>query len=113
MPWGYPSVGLGRSMMMFWMVEHTSFMSWRCAPSITTLIGTPCPSVSMLRLTPFLPRSVGLGPVFFPAQRSFRHGFVHGEPVPVDPTQFIETLDASLPQFEKNASFYPFLKAVV
>src|SRR5579884_3609146 len=42
----------------------TSFMSCRFAPSITTPIGTPCPSVSMLRFTPHLPRLVGLGPVF-------------------------------------------------
>src|SRR2546423_14784431 len=48
------------------MVGRTSFISWRCAPSIVSPIGTPCPSVSTLRLTPLLPRSVGLGPVFSP-----------------------------------------------
>jgi hypothetical protein len=37
----------------------------RLAPSITAASGTPRPSVSTERLTPRLPRSVGLGPVFF------------------------------------------------
>src|SRR6266487_1601070 len=45
--------------------------------SITTLndeaIGTPCPKVRRLRFTPLLPRSVGLGPVFSPAQRGLGH----------------------------------------
>src|SRR6266576_613208 len=51
---------------MLSIVDRTSFISWRCAPSIVSPIGTPCPSVSRLRFTPLLPRSVGLGPVFSP-----------------------------------------------
>src|SRR5215472_4195119 len=46
------------------MVGRTSFISWRLAPSIVRPMGSPCPSESLLRLTPLLPRSVGLGPVF-------------------------------------------------
>src|SRR5437764_9062519 len=52
--------------MMLSIVGRSSFLSWRLAPSIVRPMGTPCPSVSRLRFTPLLPRSVGLGPVFSP-----------------------------------------------
>src|SRR5512135_2948397 len=99
--------------MILSMVERTSFISWRWAPSITTPIGTPCPSVSRLRFTPPLPRSVGLGPVFFPPQRGFGHRPVHREPVPIDPAEFLKLLDSGFPQLEKDACFYPFLKPIM
>jgi hypothetical protein len=54
---------------MLSLVAGTNFISWRLAPSMCKPIGTPCPSVSRLRLTPSLPRSVGLGWVFFPERR--------------------------------------------
>src|ERR1700693_204546 len=44
-------------------VAHSSFTSWRLAPSMTMAKGMPAPSVKRLRLVPFLPRSVGLAPV--------------------------------------------------
>ena len=44
-------------------VARTSFMSWRWAPSTANPTGIPWASVNRLRLTPDLPRSVGLGPV--------------------------------------------------
>jgi hypothetical protein len=98
---------------MLSMVGRTSFISWRCAPSIVTPIGTPCPSVSRLRFTPLLPRSVGLGPVFFPAQRGFGHCPIHAQPAPVDPVQLIELLDSCLPQLEEDVRFHPLLKAIM
>src|SRR5438128_389271 len=88
--------------MMLSMVGRSNFISWRLAPSIVRPMGTPCPSVSMLRLTPLLPRSVGLGPVFFPTQ-----------PLPVNPTQFIELLNSGLPELEKDSRFDPLLKAIM
>src|SRR5258708_4622202 len=63
MPCGRSAVGSGRSTTRLSMVGRTNFMSCRLAPSTTRPSGTPCPSVSRLRLTPDLPRSVGLRPV--------------------------------------------------
>jgi hypothetical protein len=56
---------------------------------------------------------VGLGPVFFPAQRGFGDRSVHRQPVPVDPVCFIIPLDARLPQREENPSFHPGLKPIM
>jgi hypothetical protein len=78
------------------MVARTSFMSCRSAPSTTTPMGTPCPSTRKLRLTPHLPRSVGLRPVFSRPTAPWS-GPVHGEPVPVDPAQLFEPLDSRVP----------------
>src|SRR6266699_686851 len=76
-------------------------------------MGTPCPSVSRLRLTPLLPRSMGLGPVFFPAQRRFGHGPIHREPVPVDSAGLLKLLQSGLPQLEEDSGLHPLLKAVM
>jgi hypothetical protein len=76
-------------------------------------IGTPCPSVSRLRFTPRLLRSVGLGPVFPPAQWGLGHRPIHREPVPVDSTQLLKLLGASLPEFEEDACLHSLLKAVM
>ncbi len=62
--------------MMPAKVLLTSFMSCRLAPSMATAIEIPAASVSRLRLTPCLPRSVGFAPVFLsppPAPWSWRH----------------------------------------
>jgi len=53
--------------MMLSSVLLTSFMSCRLAPSMASAIGMPTTSVSKLRLTHCLPRSIGFGPVFEPA----------------------------------------------
>src|SRR5437764_10140269 len=99
--------------MMLSMVGRTSFISWRLAPSIARPIGTPCPSVSRLRFTPLLPRSVGLGPVFFPAQWRFGHRCAHTHTQPIEPTQLIKLLDADLPQLEEDAGLHPHVTAIV
>jgi len=70
---------------------------WRNARIVLPLFGTPCPSASRLRLTLLLPRLVGLGPDFFPAQRSFGHRSIQTEPIPVDAAQLIKLFDARLP----------------
>ena len=64
-PLGCSAVGSGRGTTTLSRVSRVSFMSCRLAPATAKPTGTPCPSVSRLRLTPALPRSVGLGPVFF------------------------------------------------
>lgn len=76
-------------------------------------MGTPCPSVRRLRLTPRLPRSVGLGPLFFPCQRGFGHRTVHTQPLPIDPVQFVKAFQTALPEFHKDAFRFPFLKTGV
>ena len=85
MRWGGRRRGTGRRST----VDRTSFMSWRLVPSTASPTGIPWASANRLRLTPRLPRSVGLGPVFFPAQRGFGHGPVQAQPTPVQTLQFV------------------------
>ena len=78
-------------------VARTSFISWRLAPSTASPAGMPWASVNRLRLTPLLPRSVGLGPVFSPAQGGFGHGPVQAQPTPVHALQLIVTFQPRPP----------------
>src|ERR687891_479410 len=102
--------GSGRLTTILAMVARTSFMSCWLAPSTTRPRGTPWPSVSRLRLTPPLPRSVGLGPVFFPPEGGFGHRPVHAQPGPVNALQLVKPVYASLPEFQEHISFDPLLK---
>ena len=77
-------------------MARTSLISWRLAPSTASPTGIPWASVNRLRLTPALPRSVGLGPVFPPTQGGLGHGSVHAQPTPVQTLQFIVTLQPRL-----------------
>jgi len=93
-------------------VARTSFMSWRLAPSTTRPTGTPWASVNRLRLTPPLPRSVGLAPVFPSAQGRFGHGAAHAQPTPVQTLQFVIALQSHSPQFQEHPSGTPFLNGI-
>jgi hypothetical protein len=62
------------------------------------------------RFTPSLARSVGLGPVFFPAERRLRHRAVHCEPRPVDPFELVVLQEAALPELKENAGVSPSLE---
>ena len=64
-------------------------------------------------MTPRLPRSVGLRPVFFPPERCLRHRSIHTHPAPVDAVQFVKLLDPGIPEFQEDASLNPLLKAVM
>ena len=86
---GCSGVGAGRDTGRLSTVARTSFISWRLAPSTARPTGIPWASVNRLRLTPRLPRSVGLAPVFSPTQGSFGHGPIHTQPTPVQPLQFV------------------------
>src|SRR6476661_6944753 len=108
MPCGCSGVGAGRSTTILSSVARTSFISLRLAPSTTTPIGTPWPSVSRLRLTPLFPRSVGLGPVFFPRQGRLGQRPVHTQPRPIDPLEFLELRDPRLPQVQEDVGGHPF-----
>ena len=85
-------------------VARASLKSLRLAPATTSPTGTPPPSVSRLRLVPRLPRSVGLRPVFPPAQRRLDHRPVHGKPGPVDPDHLVRCRQplAAGPQREED-----------
>src|SRR5438270_3942555 len=98
---------------MLSIVGRTSFISWRLAPSIARPMGTPCPSVSRLRFTPLLPRSVGLGPVFFPAQGGFGHRPIHREPFPINALEFLKLRESGLPEVEEDSRSHPLLKAIM
>jgi len=64
-------------------------------------------------LTPFLARSVGFLPVFFPPERRLGHAAVHAQPGPVDPLALVVGQQAGLPHLLKHAGPDPFLEAVV
>src|SRR5262245_53827567 len=113
MPCGGASVGVGRAATRLSSVARTSFMSCRFAPSTASPIGTPCPSVNRLRLTPPLARSVGFGPVFFPSQRRLGHGTVHAQPVPVNALEFVKLFHPRLPEFQGDVRVDPHLKPVM
>src|SRR5262245_48328565 len=112
-PWGSSAVGSGRSTGMLSKVSRTNFMSLRLAPSTASPTGTPAASTSRLRLTPFLPRSVGFLPVFFPPEGRLGHAPVHRQPGPVDPLEEVVLQQAGLPEFQEDAGLDPLLEAVV
>ena len=88
-------------------------MSGRLAPSTVRPTGTPLPSTSRLRLAPFLARSVGFLPVFFPPEGRLGHAPVHAQPLPVDPFRTVIFEQPGLPQGQENAGLDPLLEAVV
>src|SRR6476620_41326 len=92
-------------------VWRISLWSLRLAPSITAPRGTPRPSVSNERLTPCLPRSVGLRPVFFPTQRRLAHRSVQRQPCPIDALQRVIGQQSRAPERGEYARPDPFLKA--
>lgn len=70
----------------------------------------PRASVNRLRLTPPLPRSVGLGPVFFPAQRRFVQRTVESHPVEIEAYQVLVVLQGHVPELREDTSLHPFLE---
>ena len=76
-------------------------------------MGMPFPSVSKERLTPFLSRSVGLGPVASPPKGSLGHGPAHRLPFPINAMQGVILQQALPPQPLKNPGLPPQLAAVM
>jgi hypothetical protein len=64
-------------------------------------------------LAPFLPRSVGFFPVFFPPEGCLRHAPVHRQPGPVDPFPVLVGHQAGLPHVLEDSLLDPELEAVV
>ena len=73
----------------------------------------PLPSTSRLRLAPFLARSVGFLPVFFPPEGCFGHAPVHTQPFPVNALQTVILQESGLPQRQEYAVGHPLLEAIV
>jgi hypothetical protein len=76
-------------------------------------IGTPCPSVSKLRLAPFFSPIGGVTACILTAQRRFRHRSIQTQPIPPNSFQLVELLNPFLPQFQEHFPFHPFLKSIV
>src|SRR5947209_17209048 len=87
--------------------------SGRLAPSTANPSGMPSASTNRLRLAPFLARSVGFLPVFFPPEGRLGHAPVHTQPGPVDPLPVVVGHQAVFPQRRKDAGLDPLLKAIV
>ena len=79
------------------------------APAITTPNGPPAPSTARLFFVPDLPRSVGLGPVFFP-EAGFAQTPIHCLPLPLDAGQRITFFQQNGPQLDENRIVHPALK---
>src|SRR3981081_4272538 len=91
------SDGSGRSTTIASIVAFKSFCSTALAPAITTPSGPPSPSVSRLFLVPFLPRSVGFLPVFFPPEPGLAQHRVGTLPLPLHPAEFVALGDQHRP----------------
>src|SRR3954469_18058684 len=106
------SSGSGRSTTIASIVSFNSFCSTTFAPAITTPRGPPSPSVSRLFLVPFLPRSVGFLPVFFPPEPGLAQHRVGRLPLPLHPAEFVALLDQHRPDLLEDAAFDPALEPV-
>src|SRR3954452_14680254 len=107
------SSGSGRSTTIASIVSLRSFCSTMLAPAITTPNGPPSPSVSRLFLVPFLPRSVGFLPVFFPPEPGLAQHRVGTLPLPLHPAEFVALGDQDRPDLLEDAPRGPPLEPVV
>src|SRR2546425_2067436 len=80
------------------------------AAVIANPIGTPPPSVRTWRLVPDFARSVGLGPVFFPAQRRFVQGGVGRLPRPFQALGRVIVLQQQAPHRLPDSLLHPALE---
>src|SRR4051794_11780481 len=86
---GSSGVGSGRSTTIASMVAPRSFWSTTLAAAVTTPSGPPAPSTRILFLVPFLPRSVGFLPTFFPPEPGLAQHRVGRLPLPLDPAELV------------------------
>src|SRR3954451_14580334 len=95
------------------IVSLSSFCSTTLAPAITTPRGPPSPSVTRLFLVPFLPRSVGFLPVFFPPEPGLAQHRVGRLPLPPPPAEFVALGHEHRPDLLEDAALDPPLEPVV
>src|SRR5207245_10219101 len=81
------------------------------AAVIPNPIGTPPPLVRTWRLVPDFARSVGFGPVFFPALWGFVQGGIGRLPGPLQALGGIIVLHDEVPHRRPHAAFDPGLEA--
>src|SRR3954447_13558716 len=107
------SDGSGRATTIASIVSFKSFCSTTFAPAITIPSGPPSPSVTRLFFVPFLPRSVGFLPVFFPPEPGLAQHRVGRLPLPLHPAEFVALGDQHRPDLLEDAPFDPPLEPVV
>src|SRR5215467_8912675 len=95
------------------IVWRSSRWSFTLAAAITAPSGPPSPSTSTLCLVPFFPRSVGLGPTFFPPEAGFAQPSVGSLPLPVHGPQFVALGRQFGPDALHDAASAPALEPVV
>src|SRR2546428_7645574 len=91
----------------------SAVLSGVLAAVIANPIGTTPPSVRTWRLVPDFARSVGLGPVFFPAQRGFVERGVGRLPGPLQPLRRVIVLEEQTPHRLPDTAVDPALKAAM
>src|SRR4051794_9903466 len=107
------SAGSGRSTTTASIVAFKSFCSTTFAPAVTTPSGPPSPSVRRLFLVPFLPRSVGFLPTFFPPEPGLAQHRVGTLPLPLHAAEFVALGDQHRPDLLEDAPLDPALEPVV
>src|SRR3954452_4039966 len=107
------SAGSGRSTTTASIVAFKSFCSTTFAPAVTTPSGPPSPSTRILFLVPFLPRSVGFLPTFFPPEPGLAQHRVGRLPLPLDPAELVALGDEHRPDAPEHPAGGPPLEPVV
>src|SRR5689334_18813074 len=107
------SCGSGRSTTTASIVARKSCCSTTLAPAMTAPSGPPSPSVTRLFFVPFLPRSVGFLPVFFPPEPGLAQHRVGRLPLPLHPSEFVALSHQHRPDLLEDAPFDPTLEPVV
>src|SRR4051812_28526546 len=110
---GSSAVGSGRSTTIASMVASRSFCSTTLAAAVTTPSGPPAPSTRILFLVPFLPRSVGFLPTFFPPEPGLAQHRVGRLPLPLDPAELVALGDEHRPDAPEHPAGGPPLEPVV
>src|SRR5689334_8474951 len=103
----------GRSTTTASIVASNSRWSLTFAPPMTAPSGPPSPSTSRLFFVPFLPRSVGFLPVFFPPEPGLAQHRVGRLPLPLHPSEFVALSHQHRPDLLEDAPFDPTLEPVV
>lgn len=94
-------------------VSLSILKSFLFAPATGHESGMPFRSVVRLRFVPPLALSVGFFPVFFPAERRFRHRAVGTAETPIDAFHLVVSFESMLPYFLEHSLLRPFLKSSV
>src|SRR5438046_9624397 len=110
---GSSAVGSGRSTTIASIVSFSNRRSRTLAPAITTPSGPPWPSTTIDFLVPFLPRSVGFLPVFFPPEPGLAQHRISRLPLPLHPAEFVTLGGQDRPDPLHDPRIGPTLKPIV